>query len=155
MEFGKVPEEELNKVDFSLPKEPGENKAIISGKPFAGSKVYLGCAKWGRLEWVGKIYPPKTREKDFLKHYVEHYNAIELNATHYKIYGEKGTRNWAEKARGKDFRFCPKMFRQSRTVRYQKMQQTQDKNVLGLFYWIINGKVFSNSILNYSQSLHN
>jgi uncharacterized protein YecE (DUF72 family) len=110
MEFGKVPEEELNKVDFSLPKEPGENKAIISGKPFAGSKVYLGCAKWGRLEWVGKIYPPKTREKDFLKHYVEHYNAIELNATHYKIYGEKGTRNWAEKARGKDFRFCPKMF---------------------------------------------
>ncbi|HET6993490.1 MAG TPA: DUF72 domain-containing protein [Chitinophagaceae bacterium] len=110
MEFGKVPEEELNKIDFSLPREPGENKMILSGQPFAGVKVYLGCAKWGRLEWVGKIYPPKTREKDFLKHYVEHYNAIELNATHYKIYGEKGTRSWAEKARGKDFRFCPKMF---------------------------------------------
>jgi uncharacterized protein YecE (DUF72 family) len=110
MEFGKVQEEELNKVDFSLAKEPEENKAILSGKPLAGAKIYLGCAKWGRLEWVGKIYPPKTREKDFLKHYVEHYNAIELNATHYKIYGEKGTRNWAEKARGKDFRFCPKMF---------------------------------------------
>jgi uncharacterized protein YecE (DUF72 family) len=110
MEFGKVQEEELNNVDFSLAKEPEENKAILSGKPLAGAKIYLGCAKWGRLEWVGKIYPPKTREKDFLKHYVEHYNAIELNATHYKIYGEKGTRNWAEKARGKDFRFCPKMF---------------------------------------------
>jgi len=59
---------------------------------------------------VGKIYPYKTREKDFLKHYVEHYNSIELNITHYKIYGEKGVRNWAEKAKGKDFKFCPKMF---------------------------------------------
>jgi uncharacterized protein YecE (DUF72 family) len=110
MEFGKVPEEELSKIDFSLAKEPSENKTILSGSPFPEPKIYLGCAKWGRLEWVGKIYPPKTKEKDFLKHYVEHYNAIELNATHYKIYGEKGTHNWAEKARGKDFRFCPKMF---------------------------------------------
>ena len=73
-------------------------------------KVYLGCAKWGRTEWVGKIYPPKTKEKDFLQHYVEHYNSIELNATHYKIYGENGIRKWAEKAKGKDFVFCPKMY---------------------------------------------
>jgi len=41
---------------------------------------------------------------------VEHYNAIELNATHYKIYGEKGIAKWAEKAKGKDFVFCPKMY---------------------------------------------
>ena len=72
--------------------------------------MYLGCAKWGRTEWVGNIYPPKTREKDFLQHYVEHYNNIELNATHYKVYGEPGTRKWAEKAKGKDFKFCPKMY---------------------------------------------
>jgi uncharacterized protein YecE (DUF72 family) len=110
MEFGRVPENELDQVDFSLPKEPASNKEILKGKPAANAKVYLGCAKWGRLEWVGKIYPPKTKEKDFLSHYVEHYNSIELNATHYKIYGEKGIRNWAEKAKGKDFKFCPKMF---------------------------------------------
>jgi uncharacterized protein YecE (DUF72 family) len=110
MEFGRVPEEELNKIDFSLPTEPAENKNILQGQPVKDAKVYIGCAKWGRPEWVGKIYPPKTREKDFLKHYVEHYNAIELNATHYKIIGAKGIRNWAEKAKGKDFKFCPKMF---------------------------------------------
>jgi len=110
MEFGRVPDEELNKVDFSLPKEPGENKAILNGKPFPGFKVYVGCAKWGRPEWVGKIYPPKTREKNFLKYYVEHYNSIELNATHYKIIGERGARKWAQIANGKDFKFCPKMF---------------------------------------------
>ena len=36
-------------------------------------KVYIGCAKWGRTEWIGKIYSPKAKEKDFLEHYVQHY----------------------------------------------------------------------------------
>lgn len=110
MKFGGVPEQELNSIDFSLPKEPAENKAVLGGKKFKNSKVYLGCAKWGRTEWVGKIYPPKTKEKDFLDHYVRHYNSIELNATHYKIYGATGIGKWAAKAAGKDFKFCPKMY---------------------------------------------
>jgi uncharacterized protein YecE (DUF72 family) len=110
MEFGRVPEEELDKIDFSLPAEPVINKEILEGKKDEEAKVYLGCAKWGRPEWVGKIYPLKTKEKDFLQHYVKHYNCIELNATHYKIYGETGIRKWAEKAKGKDFKFCPKMY---------------------------------------------
>lgn len=110
MEFGRVPDGELDHTDFSLPAEPLANKNILKGKPAKDAKVYMGCAKWGRLEWVGKIYPPKTKEKDFLQYYVEHYNCIELNATHYKIYGENGIRKWAEKAKGKDFKFCPKMY---------------------------------------------
>ncbi|RYG52009.1 MAG: DUF72 domain-containing protein [Chitinophagaceae bacterium] len=110
MEFGRVPENELDQVDFSLPKEPAFNKKFLKGKPLKKPKVYVGCAKWGRTEWVGKIYPLKTKEKDFLEHYVEHYNSIELNATHYKIYGETGISKWAEKAKGKDFLFCPKMY---------------------------------------------
>jgi uncharacterized protein YecE (DUF72 family) len=110
MEFGRLPESELKKVDFSLPHEPVFNKKVLKGRPAKNPKVYLGCAKWGRPEWVGKIYPPKTREKNFLQHYVEHYNSIELNATHYKIYGPAGTAKWAEQAKGKDFLFCPKMY---------------------------------------------
>jgi uncharacterized protein YecE (DUF72 family) len=110
MEFGRVEESELNSIDFSLPTEPAFNKAILSGKKNKNAKVYLGCAKWGREEWVGKIYPPKTKEKDFLQHYVQHYNSIELNATHYKVYGEPGIKKWAEKAAGKHFKFCPKMY---------------------------------------------
>lgn len=111
MEFGRVPEEELSKIDFSLPEDPAFNQTILKIKAAKHPKVYIGCAKWGRTEWVGKIYPPKTKEKDFLQHYVEHYNSIELNATHYKIYGEAGIRKWAENAKGKDFLFCPKMYK--------------------------------------------
>lgn len=111
MEFGRVSETELNTVDFSLAKEPAFNKTILPGKKNKNAKVHVGCAKWGRPEWVGKIYPEKTREKDFLKHYVQHYNCIELNATHYKIYGERGIAKWNEQAVGKDFLFCPKMYK--------------------------------------------
>jgi uncharacterized protein YecE (DUF72 family) len=110
MEFGRVPETELNSINFTLPKEPDFNKAVLPGKKVKDPKVYLGCAKWGRTEWVGKIYPLKTKEKDFLDHYVKHYNSIELNATHYKIYGATGIAKWAAKAGDKDFRFCPKMY---------------------------------------------
>lgn len=110
MEFGRVAENELANINFSLPKEPVFNKQILTGKK-TQPKVYIGCAKWGRTEWLGKIYPPKTKEKDFLQHYVQHYNSIELNATHYKIYGPSGIEKWAEKAAGKDFLFCPKMYK--------------------------------------------
>lgn len=111
MEFGRVPGTELNSIDFNLSQEPAFNNQILKGKPAKNPKVYVGCAKWGRTEWVGKIYPPKTKEKDFLRHYVEHYNCIELNATHYKVYGESGIRKWTEKAKDKDFLFCPKMYK--------------------------------------------
>lgn len=110
MEFGRVAETELDGINFSLPPEPSFNKQVLTGKRAKEPRVYLGCAKWGRTEWVGKIYPPKTKEKDFLDHYVKHYNSIELNATHYKIYGAAGIAKWAAKAGEKDFMFCPKMY---------------------------------------------
>ena len=110
MEFGRVAESELNNINFALPKEPDFNTQILTGKKAKNPKVYLGCAKWGRTEWIGKIYPHKTKEKDFLQHYVQHYNSIELNATHYKIYDSIGIEKWAEKASGREFKFCPKMY---------------------------------------------
>jgi uncharacterized protein YecE (DUF72 family) len=117
MEFGRVAEDELDKINFKLPPDSLFNKQVLEGKPVANPRVYVGCAKWGRVEWLGKIYPPKTKEKNFLDQYVHHYNSIELNATHYKIYGPIGIKKWAAKAnahlpdgKGRDFLFCPKMF---------------------------------------------
>ena len=74
MEFGRVLEDELDKIDFKLPPDPLFNKQILEGKAVVNPKVYVGCAKWGRVEWLGKIYPAKTKEKDFLDQYVHHYN---------------------------------------------------------------------------------
>src|ERR1051326_378158 len=110
MEFGRVLPEDLNNIDFGLSPDPLFNKQILSGRIKSKPRVYIGCAKWGRPEWVGKIYPPKTREKAFLDHYIDHFNSVELNTTHYKVYGPTAIHKWAVKAHGKDFMFCPKMF---------------------------------------------
>jgi uncharacterized protein YecE (DUF72 family) len=108
MEFGRVTEKEIDKIDFSLPAEPAGNKLVLN-KTTRKPLVYLGCAKWGRKEWVGKIYPKGTKDANFLEHYVKHYNSIELNATHYQVYGPEAIGKWAAKAVGKDFKFCPKV----------------------------------------------
>ena len=109
MDFGRVPENELNTVDFKLPKEPEWNKDIL-GKKAKAPKFYVGCAKWGRKEWIGKIYPKGTKEAQFLDEYVKHYNSIELNATHYKLYKAEDVKKWAAKTNGNDFLFCPKVY---------------------------------------------
>lgn len=108
MEFGRVTEKELDKIDFSLPKEPPANKLVLK-KTKTKPLVYLGCAKWGRKEWIGKIYPKGTKDAQFLDQYVKHYNSIELNATHYKIYKPEEIAKWAARAAGRDFKFCPKV----------------------------------------------
>lgn len=111
MEFGRVAETEINQVDFTLPPDPPFNKRVLTGKAAESPKMYIGCAKWGRSKWVGKLYPYGTKEKDFLQHYTRHYNSIELNITHYKIYGPAGIERWSKKANGKDFKFCPKLYK--------------------------------------------
>ena len=109
MEFGKVEPSALAHIDFSLPPEPEANKLVLQGKETILPSVYIGCAKWGRKEWLGKIYPKGTKDSGFLEQYVKHYNSIELNATHYKIYDAAAIAKWAAKAEGLDFKFCPKV----------------------------------------------
>lgn len=109
MEFGRVDSQELSEVDFSLPPDKKENDLLLETVKAKNKKteVYVGCAKWGRKDWVGKIYPLKTKEADFLSHYARHFNCIELNATFYKMPTEKQTSVWKSKV-GEDFKFCPK-----------------------------------------------
>lgn len=110
MDFGRVPENELAKVDFKLPPEPSMNQSVLKGKKAKKPEVYIGCAKWGRKEWIGKIYPKGTKEANFLDEYVKHYNSIELNATHYKLYKPADLQKWIDKVKDKNFKFSPKVY---------------------------------------------
>jgi uncharacterized protein YecE (DUF72 family) len=110
MDFGRVPENELMKVNFKLPPEPPMNKLVLKGKKAKKTEVYIGCAKWGRKEWIGKIYPKGTKEANFLDEYVKHYNSIELNATHYKLYKAADLQKWIDKVKGRNFKFSPKVY---------------------------------------------
>jgi len=110
MDFGRIPENELNKIDFSLPPQPAMNKLVLKGKKAKNPEVWIGCAKWGRKEWIGKIYPKGTKEANFLDEYVKHYNSIELNATHYKLYKPSDLQKWIDKVKDKNFKFSPKIY---------------------------------------------
>jgi len=109
MEFGKVDRETLETIDFTLPADGAFTKAYLTGTRVPDPGIYVGGAKWGRKEWVGLIYPDKTRDTDFLEHYTRHFNGIELNATYYQIYSEAMLRKWGEKAGDRAFKFCPKI----------------------------------------------
>jgi len=106
MDFGKV--DDLSKVDYTLPEDhPDTTRLLQSLKKKKAPKVYVGCAKWGRPDWIGKIYPKGTKATDFLKHYTKHFNTIELNAMFYQTFPRTVTEKWASYA-DDSFRFCPK-----------------------------------------------
>ncbi|MXV15878.1 DUF72 domain-containing protein [Hufsiella ginkgonis] len=110
MDFGRLPQEELNSVDFTLPPDKALTQQVLNGTRLDEIELFVGCAKWGRKEWVGMIYPPKTKEAKFLDEYVKHFNSIELNAVFYGMPKKEQVRTWREKAEAgrKGFKFCPK-----------------------------------------------
>jgi uncharacterized protein YecE (DUF72 family) len=107
MEFGKVSPDELDTIDFTLPPDRPETVALLKKNESNSSTIYIGCAKWGRPDWVGNIYPRGTKAGDFLEHYAQQFNSIELNATFYRMPTRKQTSGWKSKV-GSDFKFCPK-----------------------------------------------
>lgn len=109
MDFGKVPQEQLAAIDFTLPAEPAGNSLVLTGTRASRPQVYLGVPRWGHKSWVGRVYPKGTKETGFMDEYVKQFNCIELNATHYKIYTPAEIGKWAARAAGRDFKFCPKV----------------------------------------------
>lgn len=105
MQFGKVSVEELENIDFKLP----EDNLIQANKEGLKQQLYIGCAKWGRKDWVGKLYPQGTKEKDFLTEYSKNFNSIELNATFYNIPTKNLVKKWKSNLASQEFVFCPKI----------------------------------------------
>ncbi|WP_276480619.1 DUF72 domain-containing protein [Paraflavitalea pollutisoli] len=109
MDFGKVPDDQLNSIDFTLPADPAVNALSLKGQRAVKPLVYMGVPRWGDRSWIGRVYPKGTKEAGHMEQYVKHFNAGELNATHYKIYTPAEIGKWAARAEGRDFKFCPKV----------------------------------------------
>ena len=108
MEFGRVDHKLLNSIDLSLPATHKQTQLILSKtKKPQKPKIYVGCAKWGRQDWVGKIYPKGTKAGNFLDEYAKQFNCIEFNAIYYRLPSHQQITAWKNKV-GKDFKFCPK-----------------------------------------------
>ena len=71
-------------------------------------KIYIGTSGWSNSYWKGRLYPPESKSKEFLKYYTKTFNASEVNTTFYHIPKLSTVEGWISSV-PKGFKFCVKM----------------------------------------------
>lgn len=143
MKFGRVPHPEA--INFTLPKDHLDTATILNknktNQPF---NVYVGCAKWNRNDLKG-FYPRGT--KDELVYYSSQFNAIEMNATFYRVFPAKQFETWYEKTPDY-FRFFPKLNQEiSHWKRLKGVEET-------LQHYLINVSCLKEKIGSFFLQMH-
>ncbi len=72
------------------------------------AKVHLGASGFSYVDWVGPFYPAGTRKGDFLGYYAQHFSALEINYTYYRLPTAATMARLIEKSEGK-VRFAVKL----------------------------------------------
>lgn len=104
MKFGSI--DNPGDIDFTLkPDHIDTARALNKVKDDNVPDIYVGCAKWNKADLKG-FYPRGT--KDELTYYSNQFNAIELNATFYRIFPAEQFATWYEKT-PEGFKFFPKL----------------------------------------------
>lgn len=103
MKFGSV--KDPSSIDFTLPTDHADTSSVLQKGDPLNFEVFVGCAKWNKTDLKG-FYPRGT--KDELEYYATQFNSIELNATHYRIFGSDVVEGWRDKT-PENFRFFPKV----------------------------------------------
>lgn len=81
-----------------------------SALPPRQGKIHLGTSGWVYPHWKGSFYPRELSPRHWLEYYSKHFNAVEINASFYRLPSRANVRLWQTIA-GKSFLFCPKMSR--------------------------------------------
>ncbi|WP_104733744.1 DUF72 domain-containing protein [Hanstruepera ponticola] len=104
MKFGSV--DNPGDIDFTLKPDHNDTASVLNKvKDDNVPDIYVGCAKWNRADLKG-FYPRGT--KDELAYYSNQFNAIELNATFYRIFPAEQFATWYKKTPD-GFKFFPKL----------------------------------------------
>ena len=137
MEFGRVDALELTEIDFGLPADSDfTNKTLTASKSSDSLSIHVGCPRWGNKGWIGRVFPPKTNEKQFLNEYSKQFNTIELNATFYSIPKSEDVKRWRDQVDDRpDFKFCPRFPQAITHIRRLQNAEVQTAQ----FYESING----------------
>ena len=51
----------------------------------SNTRYIVGTSGYSFGDWVGSFYPPGTRQKDMFALYADHFRAVELNFTFYRM----------------------------------------------------------------------
>ena len=71
----------------------------------------LGCAVWGYKDWLGDLFPPGSRNNEFLALYSRRLTTVEGNTTFYATPKSEVVDRWAAET-PETFRFCFKLPRE-------------------------------------------
>src|SRR3954454_12562572 len=83
----------------------------MTATPQSVERAHVGSSGWSYPEWRGSFYPADAQPADFLRLYAERLNAVELNATFYRLPSEAQFEAWAAQVPD-GFRFAVKLGRQ-------------------------------------------
>jgi uncharacterized protein YecE (DUF72 family) len=75
------------------------------------ASFYIGCAVWGYKDWLGELFPPGTKQGDFLSLYSRRLTTVEGNTTFYATPGVETVKRWAAET-PETFHFCFKLPRE-------------------------------------------
>lgn len=109
MDFGHL--QDIDHVSFALPPLPPRSRRLLAahaGDPQQPDWLRGGAPAWARKDWLGRLYPKGTPDRDLLRVYSQRLGAIELNATYYRVPTEAMLDAWAADT-PEGFHFCPKL----------------------------------------------
>jgi uncharacterized protein YecE (DUF72 family) len=59
------------------------------------ARAHVGTSGWSYATWKPDFYPADSRPEDFLRHYAERFDTVELNTTGYRLPAEEQFDRWA------------------------------------------------------------
>lgn len=71
-------------------------------------QLFLGTSSWTGDGWVGSFYPSGSKPADFLPHYAEYFNTVEIDSTFYRTPTASTVEQWRERT-PKGFIFAAKI----------------------------------------------
>jgi uncharacterized protein YecE (DUF72 family) len=70
-------------------------------------QLHIGVSAFSEPKWKGKFYPAKLPNKEMLPYYAQHFAAVEINNTFYKMPTKSVLSAWTDQV-PRNFRFALK-----------------------------------------------
>ncbi len=93
------------------------------------AKIHIGTSGWHYPHWRGPFYPPELPVKKWLEYYVEHFGALEINNSFYRLPSRETMADWYTRT-PKDFRFTVKA---SRFLTHNKKLTDPEEPIMRLY----------------------
>jgi len=87
-------------------------------------RIRAGTSGYAYKEWKGSFYPEKTKAADMLPYYAQHFGAVEINNTFYRMPKKSVLETWASQV-PEDFRFSIKASR--RITHFKRLKETDEE----------------------------